>query len=283
MTRNRTEKRPKATIKGWASPHVKRERRHRPPRGNKTRPDLRKERGGWPAGLPTPFRPRSYWSLSHKGREDYDGQVLVVPYWRASVQPSPLLPPYRTRNVQYALVKNATCTITAAVVHVPQSVLRICKGAYFNCANSESVLANMHIAQSVLGIHKGTYFNCANSLRVLANTHIAQSVPGIRKGTYFNCANMRVLANMHIAQSETSRKGEKQYGSVINHISYSVVEDLLCSNALSLVFYPLLWWRQLSRLTRYPSCLQHTPPINATMALTSTTTMNEGLMDSSAA
>ena len=93
--------------------------------------------------------------------------------------------PYSTRNVQYALVKNATCTIAAAVVHVAQSVLRICKGAYFNCAKSECVLANMHIAQSVPGIRKGTYFNCANSVRV--------------------------LANMHIAQSETSRKGEKQY------------------------------------------------------------------------
>ena len=87
--------------------------------------------------------------------------------------------------MQYALVENATCTITAAVVHIAQSVLRICKGAYFNCANSESVLANMHIAQSVPGLRKGTYFNCANSVRV--------------------------LANMHMAQSETSRKGEKQY------------------------------------------------------------------------
>ena len=87
--------------------------------------------------------------------------------------------------MQCALVENATCTITAAVVHIAQSVLRICKGAYFNCANSESALANTHIAQSVSGVRKGTYFNCANSVRV--------------------------LANMHIAQSETSRKGEKQY------------------------------------------------------------------------
>ena len=87
--------------------------------------------------------------------------------------------------MQYVLVKNATCTITAAVVHVAQSVLRIRKGAYFNCANSEKVLANMHIAQSVPRIRKGAYFNRANS--------------------------EKVLANMHIAQSETSRKGEKQY------------------------------------------------------------------------
>ena len=53
-----------------------------------------------------------------------------------------------------------------------------------------------------------------------------------------------------------------------------MVEDLLCSNTLSLVFYPLLWWKQLSRLTRYPSCLQYTPPINATMASTPTTAVS---------
>ena len=54
----------------------------------------------------------------------------------------------RTRIVQYAVMENATCTIAVAVMHVAQSVLRIRKGAYFNCANSEKVLANMYIAQS---------------------------------------------------------------------------------------------------------------------------------------
>ena len=58
------------------------------------------------------------------------------------------------------------------------------------------------------------------------------------------------------------------------HTIYSVVEDLLCYNTLSLVSYLLLWRKQLSRLTRYPSCPQYTTLINATTASTSTTTVS---------
>ena len=72
--------------------------------------------------------------------------------------------PYRTRIVQYALMKNATCTITVAVVHVAQSVLRIRNGAYFNCANSESVLANMQIAQSETSRRETVYGSIINHI-----------------------------------------------------------------------------------------------------------------------
>ena len=75
--------------------------------------------------------------------------------------------PYRTRIIQYALMKNATCTITIAVVHVAQSVLRIRKGAYFNCANSESVLAKMKIAQSETSRRETVYGPSHNQSHII--------------------------------------------------------------------------------------------------------------------
>ena len=80
------------SYEGLGLRHVKRERRYRPPRGGKIRPNLQQksERGGEQV-LPAPFQTHLDWTLPEKGREDPAGQLLVVRQRREAVAPPPLL------------------------------------------------------------------------------------------------------------------------------------------------------------------------------------------------
>lgn len=125
--------------------------------------------------------------------------------------------------------------LETAMVVIPTAV---CNMHWWNTqyAYSISPMCILHNERFLVMQTARGYLQCAIWTNKIRNTHIYP-------------------ASMHIAQSEPSRK-HCICASVINCIC-STVEVLSCFNYQS-VFCLLPWRKQLSRLTKCPSCLQYT-------------------------